>query len=196
MLAKNRIFAQIIHLRIQLITYLSMNRIIITFLFLLMAHGVSAQYVERMTVLQQKFVVLNMQSETLGIDDVKVYFSRSSARRLVKKLKKWSEEVSSIAYNHYLQPSKEGKVAISGTAKFDLLSFSIRDKKWYDDKYFIVPSFVIDGGGQCCLQLRGYYSGDVNLYIQPSDKLEHGFNYSCIVPVLDLANWIEEIKGY
>lgn len=165
-----------------------MKRILFALSILLFSHSVKAQSVEVVNLMNDRFMTMDMMAETINYDNVKIYFSRSSARQLVKKLTKWNELVNELAYSNSLSSTPKHKIPMTGTAKYDVFSYTYKDKKRFDSDYFVVPAFIYDDSGISYLQLRGYHRS------KDAQKNMYEFNFECKVSSVNIGSWIEEIK--
>lgn len=168
-----------------------MKKIIFLFLLTICSMSTFAQDLDITTINKEKYLVIRMQSEQAGYENVEIMMNERHAEVFAKRLKLWSRRMANKF--HSIKGKNNQDVPIPGSSNFDYIYFSEAGVTGYSLKGFFVPTIHLDELGGICLRLRGYYNGKE--YALSKVKRRCEFNFTTYIPAHEVNDYISRVEN-
>lgn len=149
------------------------------------------------TVNGTTYTVVNMQSESANLDEIKILLEPAAAKKFIKNLRKLKEKVASWTETANKMGVKSYRKTVDGSYSYSKLTFcntngnNIAD---YNYNNYLTPYFNVDSEGNSHLILGGYYSGynsnDAGLDYEKRTK----FFFYVNIDAENLDTWVNNLE--
>ena len=174
-----------------------MKKFIVTIIAALFTVVSMAQTFGEETINGKVYTVVNMQSESTELGDIKILLEPSSAKKFIKNLRKLQDKVAGWTETANKKGVKNFRKTVEGSYSYSKLAFCNSDGNNvadYNYNNYLVPYFNVDSEGNSHLLLGGYYSGyNTSNMGSDYDKRTKFFFYMSI-PVSELNSWINNLE--
>lgn len=139
-----------------------MKKFIVTIIAALFTVVSMAQTFGEETINGKVYTVVNMQSESTELGDIKILLEPSSAKKFIKNLRKLQDKVAGWTETANKKGVKNFRKTVEGSYSYSKLAFCNSDGNNvadYNYNNYLVPYFNVDSEGNSHLLLGGYYSG-------------------------------------
>lgn len=186
-----------------------MKRMLALFALVLASLSVVAQELSQTTFEDKEYLVVSMDTEMQGYDNVSILLNKGTLKKFISRMKDYCEKVEKWNATAHSKKVKEYKKTMTGTIPLKKIIFNCDGLECVSDKYYdnyLVPYFHCDSEGNCSFILGGYYSGyNVRMFgknnvTDPTSKDNYYYQYCKFpfhvsIPAEEMAMWINDIES-
>lgn len=184
-----------------------MKNLFVLICMAVMSLSLSAQELSQTTIDGNEYLVVSMETETQGYDQVSILLNKGFMKKFITSMRKYAKQVDEWNQTAHEKDVKEYKKTMTGTIPLKKIFFNCDGLDCVSDKYYdnyLVPYFRSDVEGNCYFVLGGYYAGyNMNPYADATDTNESKKEYSyqhckfpfhLSIPAEELNNWVDKLE--